>query len=49
MASSLMHLAIAKELIKQWSFKDIDRFKFGAVLPDDEEKKETHLKRVLSH
>ena len=34
MASSIMHLAITSELTKHFDFSDIDRLKFGVVLPD---------------
>ena len=35
MASRVMHLAIAKEIMKQVQINDIDRFRLGVVLPDD--------------
>lgn len=34
MASGIMHMAIAVELIRQREFSDPDRLKFGSVLPD---------------
>ncbi len=34
MASSIIHLAITSELTKHYDFSNIDRLKFGAILPD---------------
>lgn len=34
MASRMMHLAITNELMRSYRFKDSDRLKFGAILPD---------------
>ena len=34
MASSIMHLSVTCELTKRYDFKDLDRLKFGAILPD---------------
>ncbi len=34
MASSIIHLAVTGELIKQRQFTDVNRLRFGAVLPD---------------
>lgn len=34
MASRMMHLAITNELMRSYRFKDTDRLKFGAILPD---------------
>ncbi len=34
MASRVMHLAIANEIMKQVKINDIDRFRLGVVLPD---------------
>ena len=42
MASSIMHLAVTSELAKRHTFKDLDRLKFGAVLPDAGENKKGH-------
>ena len=34
MASSMIHLAVIAELTKQYEFSDVDRLKFGVILPD---------------
>lgn len=34
MASTIMHLAVTNELIRRGAFRDPDRLRFGAVLPD---------------
>ena len=34
MASRIIHLAITNGLIKNYQFKDANRLKFGAILPD---------------
>lgn len=34
MASRVMHLAIAAEIMKQEPIKDINRFRLGVILPD---------------
>lgn len=34
MASIIMHLAVTCELTKRYDFANIDRLKFGAILPD---------------
>lgn len=34
MASSIVHLAITNELIKRYSFSDVNRLKYGAVIVD---------------
>ena len=47
MASSIMHLAVTNELIKKYTFKDINRLKFGAVLPDAGQKQAGHIKTGL--
>ena len=44
MASSIMHLAVINELARRFQFKDLNRLRFGAVLPDAGEKDESHLK-----
>ncbi len=44
MASSIMHLAVINELAKRFHFKDLNRLKFGAVLPDAGEKDASHLR-----
>ncbi len=38
-----MHLAVTSELAKRHTFKDLDRLKFGAVLPDAGENKKGHI------
>ena len=45
MASSIMHLAVTNELIKKYTFKDINRLKFGAVLPDAGQKQAGHINK----
>lgn len=44
MASSIIHYAITSELIKRRHFKDPDRLKLGAVLPDAGYNGNSHLK-----
>ena len=44
MASSIMHLAVINELARRLHFRDLNRLRFGAVLPDAGEKDESHLK-----
>lgn len=43
MASLIMHLAVTCELIKRYDFTDIDRLKFGVVLPDSGKGKAGHI------
>lgn len=43
MASSTVHLAITEELIRRRSFKDPERLRFGAVLPDFRKSGNGHL------
>lgn len=47
MASSIMHLAVTKELMKHYTFKDESRLKFGAILPDAGEGKAGHVNRYI--
>ncbi len=47
MASSIIHLAVTKELTKRYKFKDENRLKFGAILPDAGRGKDSHLKREV--
>lgn len=48
MASRVLHLAVAEELIKKISIKDINRFRLGCILPDAYHpafsKSDSHLK-----
>lgn len=44
MASSIMHLAVINELAKRFQFKDLNRLKFGIVLPDAGKKDASHLR-----
>ncbi|WP_051538249.1 tyrosine-protein phosphatase [Butyrivibrio proteoclasticus] len=47
MASSIMHIAVINELTKKYTFKNVDRLKFGAVLPDAGQKQAGHIKTGL--
>ena len=47
MASIIIHLAVTNELTKRHEFKDIDRLKFGAILPDAGDGKISHLKKSV--
>ena len=47
MASSIIHLAVTKELTKRYKFKDENRLKFGAILPDAGRGKDSHLKKAV--
>lgn len=44
MASSIIHLAITNELIKQMEFKNPDRLKFGSIVADVGYNGNSHLK-----
>lgn len=44
MASSIMHLAVINELARRFQFKDLNRLRFGAILPDAGTKDVSHLK-----
>lgn len=44
MASSIMHLAVINELARRFQFKNLNRLRFGAVLPDAGTKDVSHLK-----
>ena len=44
MASSIMHLAVINELARRFQFKDQNRLRFGAILPDAGTKDVSHLK-----
>lgn len=44
MASSMIHLAITTELIRQHEFKDVDRLRLGSILPDAAKRGNGHLK-----
>ena len=43
MASLIMHLAVTCELAKRYDFTDLDRLKFGAILPDAGKGKAGHI------
>ena len=43
MASSIMHLAVVNELARRFQFKNLNRLRFGAVLPDAGKKDASHL------
>ena len=43
MASSIMHLSVAAELAQKHEFKDLERLKFGVILPDAGEGQKGHL------
>lgn len=43
MASIIMHLAVTCELTKRYDFANIDRLKFGAILPDSGKGKAGHI------
>ena len=47
MASSIIHLAVTKELTKRYKFKDENRLKFGAILPDAGRGKDSHVKKAV--
>lgn len=47
MASSIMHLAVTCELTKRYDFSDIDRLKFGAILPDAGKGKAGHINKFI--
>ena len=47
MASSIIHLAVTNELIKHHAFKDENRLKFGAILPDAGKGKAGHLNKYI--
>ena len=47
MASSIIHLAVTCELIKLYDFSNVDRLKFGAVLPDAGRGKDGHLNKFI--
>jgi len=47
MASSIMHLAVINELARRFQFKDQNRLRFGAILPDAGTKDVSHLKIFL--
>ena len=44
MASSIIHLAVTNELIKRYSFRNINRLKFGVVVVDAGYNGNSHLK-----
>lgn len=46
MASRVIHLAITYELIKQYNFKDVERLRFGVIIPDGVPNRNEYL---LSH
>ena len=48
MASGIMHMAIAVELIRRREFSDPDRLKFGSVLPDAGFKGSSHFRLALN-
>jgi len=47
MASSIIHLAVTNELIKHHAFKDENRLKFGAILPDAGKGKAGHVNKFI--
>jgi len=51
MASRVMHLAITNELIQQYEFQDVERLRFGTVIPDGvpnrEEYMSSHFKMTI--
>ena len=47
MASSIMHLAVTCELAKKYDFSNIDRLKFGAILPDAGKGKDGHINKFI--
>lgn len=47
MASSIMHLAVTKELIRQFDFSDVERLKFGSILPDAGKGKAGHISKWI--
>lgn len=49
MASSMIHLAVVQEMMKEVSFRDIARLRFGVILPDGTVKGNSHLKRKMSY
>lgn len=44
MASRMIHLAITNELDKQYKFKNIERLRFGAIIPDGASNRMENLK-----
>ncbi len=44
MASRIIHLAVTNELLKSIQVKDLNRLKFGVLLPDTGEKESSHFK-----
>ena len=47
MASSIIHLAVTNELSKHHTFKDENRLKFGAILPDAGKDKAGHVNKFI--
>ena len=47
MASSIIHLVVTNELIKHHAFKDENRLKFGAILPDAGKGKAGHVNKFI--
>ncbi len=47
MASSIIHLAVTSELAKRYDFSNIDRLKFGAILPDAGKGKAGHINKYI--
>lgn len=49
MASRIIHLAIAKEITKEYQIKNADRFYLGSVLPDAALTKAAHFNKYIEN
>ena len=48
MASRILHLAVAEEIMKQVNIKDKNRFRLGCILPDAyNQRSDSHLKMFV--
>ena len=47
MASSMIHLAVVQEMMKEVSFRDIARLRLGVILPDGAVEGNSHLKKKI--
>ncbi|MBR4668204.1 MAG: tyrosine-protein phosphatase [Butyrivibrio sp.] len=47
MASSIMHLAVTGELAKKYAFKDLNRLRLGAILPDAGSRELSHFSKRI--
>ncbi len=47
MASSMIHLAVVQEMMKEVSFHDIARLRLGVILPDGVVEGNSHLKKEI--